>query len=245
MVMNGMIFAAGLGTRLAPLTASMPKALVRVANRPLLEWAIEHFVAAGVNNIVVNVHHKADQVEEFLYKNQGRWHADIAISDERAELLDTGGGLIKALSLFGNDGPIVVGNADVLSDAPLEALCIKHKSSGADATLLTSGRHSTRNLLFDAEGRLCGWRDVAHDKERMARSVDVAYAEAFNGFHVIEQKLIMSMGTVRPLPIIGAYLDAAPNFNIMRHNDPTNYYWFDVGTLEKLQHAQAFMENQQ
>ena len=76
--MNGMIFAAGLGTRLAPLTASMP-------NRPLLEWAIEHFVADGVNNIVVNVHHKADQVEEFLYKNQGRWHADIAISDERAE----------------------------------------------------------------------------------------------------------------------------------------------------------------
>lgn len=238
---NGMIFAAGLGTRLAPLTDTRPKALVEVCGRPLLDYALTHFAESGIGDIVVNVHHKADQIKEYIESHRSKWRAQIVISDESDLLLDTGGGLAKALPLFANDGPVTVGNADVLSDADLADLATAHKQSGADATLLMGSRRSTRNLLFGNDGRLCGWRDTANDKERMARETEVAYAEAFNGFHVIEQRLIRSFGEPRPMPIVSAYLDRAEQFDIRRHPMAESRYWFDVGTVEKLRAAEQAM----
>ena len=168
--MNGMIFAAGLGTRLAPLTDTRPKALVEVGGVPLLSRAIDHLADAGVDHIVVNVHHFANQVVGFIDDNKAKWKADVVVSDESDLLLDTGGGLVKALSLFPDDGPVVVGNADVVCNAPLARLIQSHVSNGDDATLMTSGRTSTRHLLFDADGLLCGWEDVKSRKRRDARS---------------------------------------------------------------------------
>lgn len=158
--MNGMIFAAGLGTRLAPLTLSKPKALVEVGGEPLLSRAINHLVEAGVNHIVVNVHHFAGQIIDYVDSHRCDWSAEIVISDESDLLLDTGGGLFKALPLFPDDSPIVIGNADVVCDAPLSQLVETHKFRCWDATLMTSPRHSTRHLLFDGGDRLCGWEDV-------------------------------------------------------------------------------------
>ncbi len=239
--MNGMILAAGLGSRLAPLTDSKPKALVKVGGRPLLEWAIEHFIANDVDNIVVNVHHFADQVIDFIDKNRSHWNADIAISDERDELLETGGGLAKALSLYANNDFIVVGNVDVLSNASIKSLVKVHNKNKWDATLLTSHRLSTRNLVFDSEGLLCGWVNKAKNQSRMVRTVPNTTSVAFNGFHVIEQHLAKQFLPPHPLPIISAYLDNANDYSI-GHTDMSNdNYWFDIGTTAKLALAEEFL----
>ena len=245
--MNGMIFAAGLGTRLAPLTDTRPKALVEVGGVPLLSRAIDHLADAGVDHIVVNVHHFASQVVGFIDDNKAKWKADVVVSDESDLLLDTGGGLVKALSLFPDDGPVVVGNADVVCNAPLARLIQSHVSNGDDATLMTSGRTSTRHLLFDADGLLCGWEDVKNRKRRDVRSSTAVFCEAFNGFHVIEQMLIRSFlpagEPLRPLPVISAYLSAASFFRIRRSPIPQGCYWFDVGTVEKLRVAEDFLSS--
>ena len=237
--MNGMIFAAGLGTRLAPLTDTRPKALVELCGRPLLARALDHMTAAGVDHIVVNVHHFADQIIDFIGSNRGQWQAEIVISDERDQLLDTGGGLIKALPLMADDGPVVIGNAHVATDAPIAELIGTHRHKSWDATLLTSPRTSTRHLLFAADDLLCGWEDVKNNKSRAARNSPPRWREAFNGLHVVEQRLVRAFGEARPLPIIGAYLDHAADFAIGRCQIPADRYWFDVGTVEKLAAAET------
>lgn len=240
--MNGMIFAAGLGTRLAPLTASRPKALVEVGGRPLLHHALDAMARAGVGCVVVNTHHFASQIVDYIGRNRHKWRTDIVVSDESAQLLDTGGGVAKALPLFPDDEPIALYNADVLTDAPLGDLIASHRKSGHDATLQTSPRPSTRHLLFDTDGRLCGWEDVKNGKTLRARDAEVAFREAFNGIHVVEQRLIRAFGTPRPLPIVSAYLGLAEEFRIVRQPISERHYWFDVGTMEKLARAQKALE---
>lgn len=240
--MNGMIFAAGLGTRLAPLTLSRPKALVELCGRPLLHHALDAMALAGVECVVVNAHHFASQIVDYIGRNRHKWRADIVVSDESDQLLDTGGGVAKALPLFPDDEPIALYNADVVTDAPLGDLIASHRKSGSDATLQTSPRPSTRHLLFDADGRLCGWEDVKNGKTLRARDVEAAYREAFNGIHVVEQRLVKAFGAPRPLPIVSAYLDHAEEFRIVRQPIPERHYWFDVGTVEKLNRAQKALE---
>lgn len=237
--MNGMIFAAGLGTRLAPLTDTRPKALVTVCGKTLLERAVEHLTEGGVDHIVINVHHFGEQIMEYVAENRWRWKAEIVISDERGELLDTGGGLMRALGLMEGDGPIVIGNADVVTDAPVSELIEAHRRHGWDATLLTSGRASTRHLLFGGDGLLCGWEDVKNGKRRVARDVEVVWREAFNGLHVVEQGLVRAFGAVRKLGIVDAYLGAAGEYRIGRERIGEGRYWYDVGTVEKLRVAEA------
>lgn len=243
--MDGLIFAAGLGTRLAPLTNTQPKALVNLNGRPMLEHAIENFVRCGARRIAVNVHHFATMVERYIRDNAARWpNVEFYISDESRLLLDTGGGLVKAAELLDGDEPIVVGNADVYSNAPLDQLLDFHLRSGRMATLLTRTRNSTRQLLFDADGRLSGWVNKTTGETRLPRPVDNLSEAAFCGFHVVERQLIRAMGEVRPFPIIGAYLDCAAQYNIGRMNLDKQYYWFDVGTVEKLAAAEQFARQQ-
>ncbi|MBR5193864.1 MAG: NTP transferase domain-containing protein, partial [Bacteroidaceae bacterium] len=152
--MKAMIFAAGLGTRLKPLTDHMPKALVPVAGKPMLEHVILKLIASGFDEIVINVHHFAEQIIEFL-KEKNTFGIKIWISDETEELLDTGGGIKKASSLLNE--PFLVHNADILSNVDLKALYDFHIASENDATLLVSPRKTVRYLLFDQTTRLCGW----------------------------------------------------------------------------------------
>ncbi len=242
--MNAMIFAAGLGTRLAPLTNTRPKALVEIDGKPLLRYAIENFVAGGATRIVINVHHFAEQIKEYIADNKYIWpRVEFVISDESDLLLDTGGGLAAALQYFVDDEPIVIGNADVLSNAPIADFYAAHKKSGRDATLVTRKRNSTRQLLFDERNRLCGWTNKTTGEVKMPRKADNLHESAFCGFHIINQSVVRDMLPIRPFPIIDAYLCRAAKFDIGEIDLGAEYYWYDVGTVEKLQIATEFLNS--
>ena len=190
-----MIFAAGLGTRLKPLTDHMPKALVPVAGRPMLEHVILKLKAAGFNELVINIHHFGEQILDFLRANQN-FGLTIHISDERDCLLDTGGGIRKAEPFFRGNEPFLVHNVDILSDTDLKALYEYHRQSGNDATLLASRRKTIRYLLFDDEKRLCGWinKDTLQTKpEGFAYNPEHHHEYAFSGIHVISPSLFHYM----------------------------------------------------
>ena len=160
--MQSMIFAAGLGTRLKPLTDRMPKALVRVGGKPLIEHIVRRLVSAGSRRIVVNVHHFANQIIEYLRQNN--FGADIRISDESEMLLDTGGGIKKATPLFNTNEPVLIHNVDILSNVDLRALydyaCEAETEQKVDAVLLVSPRKTKRYLIFNKDMRLVGWTNV-------------------------------------------------------------------------------------
>ena len=156
---QAMIFAAGLGTRLKPITDRMPKALVPVGGQPLLWHVIQKLRAAGFERIVINVHHFADQIIDYIEANQN-FGLDIRISDERVTLLDTGGGIKHALPLFDPSMPILIHNVDILSNVDLAALYQATLDSQADALLLVSQRQTKRYLLFADDDRLCGWTNI-------------------------------------------------------------------------------------
>lgn len=242
--MNGMIFAAGLGTRLAPLTNDRPKALVKVRGKALLEYAIDNMYMAGVRRLVVNVHHFADMIIDYLQKNAHHWNElEILISDERDMLLETGGGIVKALPLFDNNKPIIVANADVLSNIDLKSMYSHHLEQHNDATLLMSSRVSTRGLMFDADKRLMGWINKANGEERIARDVTMCNSWAFNGFHIINQSVIKAMPQEGAFGIIDAYLKLAKDFNIKAYMPQDGYYWYDIGTIDKLHSAEIGLQN--
>ena len=189
-----MIFAAGLGTRLKPLTDHMPKALVPVAGKPMLEHVIGILKSAGFDEIVINVHHFAHQIIDFL-KAKDNFGIQIWISDESEELLDTGGGIKKAAPYF--DEPFLVHNADILSNIDLKAMYNYHLTSSNDATLLVSPRKTVRNLLFDEGNRLQGWvnKDTMQTKpEGFVYHPEVQKEYAFGGIHVISPTLFKYMG---------------------------------------------------
>lgn len=192
--MKAMIFAAGLGTRLKPLTDTMPKALVPVMGKPMLEHVIGKLKAAGFDEIVINVHHFAQQIIDFL-KAKDNFGIQIWISDESEELLDTGGGIKKAAPYF--DEPFLVHNADILSNVDLKAMYDYHLTSGNDATLLVSPRKTVRYLLFDEENRLQGWlnKDTLQTKpEGFVYQPEVQKEYAFGGIHIISPTLFNYMG---------------------------------------------------
>lgn len=191
--MKAMIFAAGLGTRLKPLTDHMPKALVPVAGKPMLEHVIEKLKAAGFDEIVINVHHFANQIIDFL-KEKNNFGITIHISDETEFLLDTGGGIKKAAPYF--DEPFLIHNVDILSNTDLKALYNYHLQSGNDATLLVSPRQTTRYLLFNSDRRLCGWinKDTLQTKpEGFIYQPNVQKEYAFSGIHIISPGLFKYM----------------------------------------------------
>lgn len=157
--MKAIIFAAGLGTRLRPFTLSHPKALVEVGNKSMLQHAIERIKLAGINDIIVNVHHFAQQIIDTLEANDG-FGANVSISDERNMLLDTGGGIAHAADFLRDSESFVAYNADILSDFSLDRMIATHNTTGADATLLAWERNSSRRLYFDTENRLCGWQNL-------------------------------------------------------------------------------------
>jgi CTP:molybdopterin cytidylyltransferase MocA len=175
--MKGMVFAAGLGTRLRPLTDSVPKALVALGGVPMLQRVLLRMKSAGIDEVVVNVHHFADKVKEFLARNDN-FGMRIHVSDESALLLDTGGGVAAAARWFAGDEPILLHNADIFTDIDFADMARVHAASGADATLLVAPRTTSRYLLFDSAMRMHGWTDL---RTGAVRPAELASLAAFAG----------------------------------------------------------------
>ena len=198
--MKAMIFAAGLGSRLKPLTDTMPKALVPVAGCPMLEHVILKLKASGFTEIVINIHHFGEQIIDFL-KTNNDFGLTIHISDERDRLLDTGGGIRKARLFFENSGePFLVHNVDILSDMNLKELYDFHMQSGSVANLLASRRTTSRYLLFNTERKLRGWinKDTGQVKPEGFHYDESLYREyAFSGIHVFSPAVFRLMEAPR------------------------------------------------
>ena len=235
--MKAMIFAAGLGTRLRPLTDHMPKALVRVAGTPMLQRVILRLKEAGFDDLVINIHHFGEQILDFLKVNND-FGVRIRISDERGELLDTGGGILKARPLLDDGKPFLIHNADILTNIDLAAFYRHHVESGADATLLTNHRQTSRYLLFDRQARLCGWvnKNTQQTKPEGFTFRPGEYKEyAFSGIHVISPSLLRHMGG-GAFSIMDFYLQECHRTCIGGHFVP-GLRLIDIGKPESLEEA--------
>ena len=233
--MKAMIFAAGLGTRLRPLTNDRPKALVEVAGVPLLEIIIKRLSMAGFDEIMINIHHFGGKVISFL-NDHDYFGTNIYLSDERDLLLDTGGGLQKARWFFG-DEPFLVHNVDILTDLDLKAFYNHHMNSGATATVAVRNRTSSRQFLFDPSNRLSGWQNVKTGEQRICRPQPDLTPQSFSGIHVISPDLFRFFpDNKRVFSMIDVYLAACGQTTINAYNhDSSN--WLDVGTIESLDRA--------
>ena len=241
--MKAMIFAAGLGTRLRPLTDNMPKALVPVAGKPMLQHVIERMKAAGFNEITINIHHFGEQIIDFVQANQ-QFGITIHISDERNELLDTGGGIKKARPFLDGNEPFLVHNADILTDVNLHKLYQHHLTNNADATLLVSQRNTSRYLLFDDGNRLKGWINKTTGE---VKPQGFSYNEnelselAFGGIHVISPRLFHLLESEQwqgKFSIIPFYLSICRKARIQGFSTE-GYQWFDIGKPDTLALAEA------
>jgi len=236
-----MIFAAGLGSRLKPYTETMPKALVPVAGIPMLEILIKHLQDNGINNIIVNVHHFASHVIDFLKVNNN-FGANIAISHEEELLLDTGGGLKKAAWFFDDKKPFLVQNVDVISDLNYRDMLDFHNSKGALATLAVCKRETSRYFLFDEQMRLCGWENTKTGERKIVCNKDFTLRRfAFSGIHIIDPSIFSYMNQDGKFSIVDTYLDLAANHKIIgfEHN-PEN--WVDMGKPEELLKAEVILK---
>lgn len=248
--MNALIFAAGLGTRLKPLTDTMPKAMVPVNGKPLVQILIEKLKSIGVTEIVINVHHFAQQIIDFVNTNDC-FGIDIKFSDETDMLLETGGGLKKAAHLFSNNQPIIVHNVDILSNADLFALY----QNAPTTTLLVSQRDTQRYLLFDRDDRLVGWTNIATGEVKSPYSelqklngdlqncqLSIADGQlkkfAFSGIQVFHPSLLPLMESWQgKFSIIDFYLSVCSEVEIKCHFDP-QLQLLDVGKLDTIAKAE-------
>jgi NDP-sugar pyrophosphorylase family protein len=232
--MRAMILAAGIGSRLRPLTDGIPKALVEVAGLPMIEWVIRRLAAAGVSAVVVNLFHFGERIAEFLAARRN-FGLRIEFSRE-AELLDTGGGLKRAAWFFDDGRPFFLHNVDVLSEIDLQALLLFHQRSGALATLAVQRRPSARQLVFDREGRLCG-RVAPEGAEWVRDPGGEADRLAFTGVQVIEPAIFPRMTETGAFPITRTYLRLAGEGERIVAFRADGNYWQDIGSPEKLERA--------
>jgi NDP-sugar pyrophosphorylase family protein len=236
--MKAMILAAGLGTRLQPLTDDRPKALVEVAGRTMLEIALARVRAFGVREAIINVHHFAGMILDYLKANDN-FGMRIEISREEV-LLDTGGGLKQAAWFFLEDAtrieePFILHNVDVISTIDLQRMVQFHAAHQALATLATQDRETSRYLLFD-ELQLCGRRSGDEIPE-MVRSARQVQARAFSGIHVISPRLLAMMMEENAFSIITSYMHLAARGEKLVSFAADEYYWRDLGTPESVRHA--------
>ena len=242
--MKAMILAAGLGTRLRPLTNDRPKALVTVAGRTLLELTLSRLRKFGVNEVILNVHHFADMIVDYLEANQN-FGMHIEISREDA-LLDTGGGLKKAAWFFlegrgPRDEPFIVHNVDVLSTIDLDHMVRFHSEHNALATLAVQERDTSRPLLFNENGQLCGRRTSRDAETEWALAAQQVNQLAFCGIHVLSPRIFADLPEQGAFSIIPAYLRLASHGESILAFRADEYYWRDLGRPENIAEAERDM----
>jgi len=229
-----MIFAAGLGTRLKPFTDHHPKALAEVNGKTLLEHAIRYLQRFGIEDVIVNVHHFAEQIEAVIEENSG-FGSWVTVSDERDVVLETGGGLKKAAWYFEGETDLVVMNVDVLTNLDLSKMIETHKQSDAIATLAVMERNSSRQLLFDEHMILCGWTNNKTGEQRISREVLSLRPFAFSGVQVLSTE-IFDMPFEGKFSVIDVYLHFAKT-KVIKGYDHTGNIFIDVGKPESLEKA--------
>ncbi|HEY6488342.1 MAG: nucleotidyltransferase family protein [Terracidiphilus sp.] len=243
--MKAMVLAAGLGTRLRPLTNDRPKALVEVAGRTMLEITLERLRANGVHEAIVNVHHYAEMICAYL-KAHDNFGMRIEISREEV-LLDTGGGLKKAAWFFREDGadgasPFLLHNVDVISTIDFVAMLRFHQEQGALATLAVQQRATSRPLLFDAQDWLCGRRLVGEEETEWVRQVETAQELAFAGIHVLSLQIFDELTENGVFSIIPAYMRLARAREKIVAFRVDRYKWRDLGRPEQVAEAEGEMD---
>ena len=245
--MKAMVLAAGLGTRLRPLTDNRPKALVEIAGRTLLEITLSRLRAWGIREVIINVHHFADMILEYL-KTNDNFGLRIEVSREEV-LLDTGGGLKKAAYFFLEDSncfekPFILHNVDVISTIDLRRMVQFHAENQALATLAVQDREASRYLLFDEQLQLCGRQSGRDQKTEFVRSSQQGQALAFSGIHVISPRLFALMIEEGVFSIITSYLRLAAHEEKILGFRADEYYWRDLGSPENVMQAAQDVKQQ-
>jgi len=239
--MRAMILAAGLGTRLKPLTDSTPKALIKIKEHTLLELQIKKLKAEGFDRIIINVHHFADKVKQYLEENNF-FNCSIEISDESEKLLDTGGGLKKASHFFSDENPFLVYNVDILSNISLKKLMEFHLTSESIATLAVQNRESSRKFLFDSNDTLCGWmNEKSGEKIITKQEQSELFPSSFSGIQIIDPKMFKYFPDKDVFSLVELYLAVAKKEKISgyTHNEDE---WMDLGKIENLNQVESFLE---
>jgi NDP-sugar pyrophosphorylase family protein len=247
--MRAMILAAGLGTRLKPFTDHHPKALAMVNGKSLLQRNIEYLQQYGIREVVVNVHHFADQIIDAVKQNNG-WGSDITISDETDEVLETGGGLLRAANYFKEEQRWVLMNADILTDLPLDKMIaadelFEAKAEGdLIATLAVTNRTSSRNFIFNTAGTLCGWKNNTTGEEKWSNPLKdktTAVPKAFSGIHIVHQLFFDAVQLRGKFSMVDAYLQLAQHYAI-HYYDHSDGILLDVGKPESLEKAASLFK---
>lgn len=245
--MQGMIFAAGIGSRLKPFTDHHPKALVEVGGQPMLGRVIRNMENAGIRHIVINVHHFAPQIIDYISSN--KWNAEIRISDETALLADTGGGIGKAAPLLLPDEPVLLHNADIYTDLNLQKFISDYNSAESDALLAVSARQSSRMLFFDNSMMLKGWQNLKTGETRPDGFAPATHHTplAFGGIHIISSKIVRMLDAMAKQTLVFSitpfYVENANHLNIKGLEIPEGTAWFDVGKPETLATARQFAKS--
>jgi MurNAc alpha-1-phosphate uridylyltransferase len=237
MIKTAMIFAAGLGTRFKPWTENHPKALAPVNGKSLLQRNIEYLQQYGIRRVIVNVHHYADQVIDAVHTNKG-WGSEVIMSDEKAELLETGGGLLKAKGLFTPGEKFITCNADFLTDLNINKLLAFHNEKKALISFGVTNRTSSRYLLFDNDDRLCGWKNAKTGEEKIPVPKPHLTPKAYSCVVVFEPQIFSLIPFTGKFSLIDVYLELAPDHVIMGY-DHSGDRLVDVGKPESIALAES------
>ena len=235
--MRAMIFAAGLGTRFKPWTDSNPKALAIINGKSLLQRNIEYLQKYGITDVVVNVHHFPDKIIDTISANNG-WGSSITISDERNEVLETGGGLLNARQYIQNNEPFITLNADILTDFPIDELVEFHQQKKALISFGVSNRKTSRNFLFDEHNRLSGWENNTTGEQRISIQNRILHALAYSCVAIFEPTIFDKIPQRGKFSLTDTYLSLAEN-NLIAGFEHNNNRWVDVGKPESVEIAEA------
>ncbi len=234
--MKAILLAAGLGTRLFPLTKDKPKALVEVQGKPLIQHQLEKLKNAGFTNVLINIHHFGDQVITFLEKNEN-FGIDIYISDERDQLLDTGGALRKAADFIRDSEAVLIHNVDVISNISLEAMMNTHSLTDALATLAVRKRETSRYLLFNNQNQLRAWENIKTGEKKGDWTNNDHTRAAFSGIHILSPKCVDLFPDKAAFSIIDFYIASIKAHNIYGYFHDESV-WLDVGNPKSLAEAE-------
>lgn len=227
-----MILAAGLGTRLKPLTNNKPKALIEVGGFTMLEMAVLYLKKFGIREIVINVHHFADQIIEYIHHHD-QFGICISVSNEQEKLMDTGGAIVQAASYFDKQEPFILMGVDILTDLNLNDMIRFHLEKNPLVTLAVKDRPTTRPLLFDADMSLIGWRNIQTGRSNMQEPDKAAHALGFSVVHIIHPNIFELITEKGPFPIMDLYMRLMSTQKILgfRHDEDT---WLEFGRIDRI-----------